>query len=64
MFKQLDKNTLRQIVQFFKEEMDEWEHYCPGCGKDISRYEPHHIHPDCLLSRATEDLDKLSEELL
>jgi hypothetical protein len=57
------KETLLAVVEWLKDEMDEWEHFCPGCGDDISRFEPHHIHPNCKLSRATQDLESLAKEL-
>lgn len=58
------KPTLQAIIQLFKDDMDENEHFCTGCGKDISCYEEHHIHPNCPLSAATQELIKLEKELV
>ena len=57
------KETVLAVVEWLKDEMDEWEHFCPGCGDDISRFEPNHIHSNCHLSSAVQELEALMKEL-
>lgn len=59
----ISKDSMTILIAWLKDEMDDWEHCCPGCGDDISRFEPHHVHPNCHLSTAVQELEALTKEL-